>query len=286
MTPHANGQSGHSRYVPVLPAAAPAPQPQPGELLSPSQVNKYLQCPAAWYFRYLLGMPDPSTSSLAIGRAVDHGICHALRARALGQQLTAENVMDATDAAWADAAAETQFYVHESPEQLAGRCRTYVAIYLTQMPQVIPALIDGEPAVQVPVSGTIGGVAVHGYIDLVTESGTVVDLKTRRDKPGEIPPDHLVQIATYSQLCPHSRGTAAVHYIVKGRSATSTPKVVPFSTNITPADVQYVESIYPAVQEAMRDGLYLPNRNSRLCSHKLCSFAGACEREFGGRVPA
>ena len=38
-----------------------------GELLSPSQVNTFLSCPAKWYFRYGLGLREPPTDTLAPG---------------------------------------------------------------------------------------------------------------------------------------------------------------------------------------------------------------------------
>ncbi len=44
------------------------------------------------------------------------------------------------------------------------------------------------------------------------------------------------------------------------------------------------EKLYPLVAEAMREGIYLPNRSSNLCSYKHCAFAATCEAEFGGRV--
>jgi hypothetical protein len=40
-----------------------------GELLSPSQVNTFLSCPAKWYFRYALGLREPPTGALALGTA-------------------------------------------------------------------------------------------------------------------------------------------------------------------------------------------------------------------------
>jgi CRISPR/Cas system-associated exonuclease Cas4 (RecB family) len=40
-----------------------------GEVLSPSQVNTYLTCPAKWYFRYLIGLSEPATGALALGKA-------------------------------------------------------------------------------------------------------------------------------------------------------------------------------------------------------------------------
>ena len=38
------------------------------------------------------------------------------------------------------------------------------------------------------------------------------------------------------------------------------------------------------VQESMREGIYIPQRSSNLCSYKHCAFAATCEAEFGGRV--
>ena len=43
-----------------------------GELLSPSQANIYLACPAKWYFRYLVGLSEPTTGALTLGKAF-HG---------------------------------------------------------------------------------------------------------------------------------------------------------------------------------------------------------------------
>ena len=42
------------------------------QLLSPSQVNTYLTCPAKWYFRYLVGLSEPVTGAQALGKAF-HG---------------------------------------------------------------------------------------------------------------------------------------------------------------------------------------------------------------------
>jgi len=40
-----------------------------GEWLSPSQANTYLTCPAKWYFRYSIGLIEPATGALALGKA-------------------------------------------------------------------------------------------------------------------------------------------------------------------------------------------------------------------------
>ena len=66
--------------------------------------------------------------------------------------------------------------------------------------------------------------------------------------------------------------------------ATKSPQVVTQEYTVSPADLRITEKLYPLVLEAMRDGSYLPNRASNLCSYKHCAFAATCEAEFGGRV--
>jgi hypothetical protein len=58
--------------------------------------------------------------------------------------------------------------------------------------------------------------------------------------------------------------------------------VVTQEFTVSPADPKMTEKLYPLVREAMREGIYLPNRSSSLCSYRNCSFAAVCEAEFGG----
>ena len=41
------------------------------QILSPSQVGMFLNCAAAWMFRYLLDLPDKTDAKRALGKAVD-----------------------------------------------------------------------------------------------------------------------------------------------------------------------------------------------------------------------
>ena len=51
-------------------AAAPMRAAEPGEVLSPSQVRTFMECPARWAFKYRDRLPDPQTANLALGKAV------------------------------------------------------------------------------------------------------------------------------------------------------------------------------------------------------------------------
>jgi hypothetical protein len=49
------------------------------EVLSPSQVSLFLNCPAKWMFRYLLDLKDPGTAASALGKAFHETIAHNFR---------------------------------------------------------------------------------------------------------------------------------------------------------------------------------------------------------------
>jgi hypothetical protein len=63
-----------------------------GELLSPSQVNTYMTCPAKWYFRYLLGVSEPATGALALGKAF-----HGTLARNFRQKMSTGRDMESSE---------------------------------------------------------------------------------------------------------------------------------------------------------------------------------------------
>ncbi|MGC9951134.1 MAG: PD-(D/E)XK nuclease family protein [Bryobacteraceae bacterium] len=141
-------------------------------------------------------------------------------------------------------------------------------------PEIEPA------ALEFSAQGIIGGVAVRGFVDLLDTSGRIIDLKTAARKPTGVSADYAFQLATYAKLCPGANGKARVDTLV----ATKSPQVVTQEYTVSPADGKLIQKLYPLVREAMREGIYLPNRSNNLCGRKHCNFADACEDEFGGRV--
>lgn len=63
-----------------------------GEWLSPSQVTTYLTCPAKWYFRYFLGLTEPASGALALGKAV-----YGVLARNFRQKMSTGRDIDTDD---------------------------------------------------------------------------------------------------------------------------------------------------------------------------------------------
>ena len=261
----------------VIPAAQLqlAPLNDLGTVLSPSQVRTFRDCGAKWYYKYALGLPDPPNGSLVRGRVV-HQMAEAFfRAKLDGGSPDPDDLQAYFEDSWDHAAAEAAFGADEDVDLLKRQAAILTRKYLDEVaPEIEPA------ALELPVQGVIGGVAVRGFVDLLDTSGRVIDLKTAARKPMGVSADYAFQVATYRQLCPGASGKARVDTLV----ATKSPQVVTQEYTVSPADLKMTEKLYPLVREAMREGIYLPNRSSNLCSYKHCAFAAVCETEFGGRV--
>src|SRR5689334_4377219 len=76
----------------------------------------------------------------------------------------------------------------------------------------------------------------------------------------------------------HLQGWSRSDILVTG----STPQLITENWEVSAADVQWNDAMYPLAQEAMRRGYYLPNRNSIHCSRHHCPYWRRCEQDFGG----
>jgi putative RecB family exonuclease len=270
--------------APVALQAPPEPAPpvsQIADVLSPSQVRSYLDCSARWWYKYGLSLPDPKGSSLVRGIVVHRMVEIFLRAKASGAAPVADDLAGIFDDVWDETAEGARFQPDEEIAKIKSQAAQLTRMYLDEIaPEIEPAVIAGEPAIEMRVSGEIAGVKVRGIVDLLDTSGRICDLKTAARKPSGISSDYAFQIATYAEIAPQVTGEAQLVTLV----ATKTPQLITMPFHVSDADRQHVRTLYPRVQDAMRAGAVVPNRGSNLCSRKHCNFWEACEAEYGGRV--
>ena len=123
-----------------------------GESLSPSQVSTYMTCPAKWYFRYLIGLSEPTTRALALGKAF-----HGTLARNFRQKLTTRRDMEAEELhevfaeEWSTAITEADLRDDEDGDELAATGRILIAAYLAEaagplLPHAVEQTVQGEIA--------------------------------------------------------------------------------------------------------------------------------------------
>jgi len=248
-----------------------------GEVLSPSQVRCFMDCQVRWWFKYVLRCADPATGKMALGRAV-----HAALTQNFAQKVETQEDLPVTGVvalfrdAWAHEREQTEFRDDEDAAELGACGEVLVSKYMDEAAPLI------EPAaVEMRVEGTIGGIRVQGWIDLMDVNGRIIDLKTAARKPSGIESDYKFQIATYAQLTPGATGEARLDTLVK----TKTPALVMQNFRVTEQDVLGTTKLYPLAQQSMKSDRFMPNRLSLTCSRRNRSYWRHCEREWGGEVP-
>ena len=260
-----------------LPATGPlVVKTDPAPVLSPSQVRCFFDCPARWWFKYGLQLPERKNSSLALGLAVHQALEVNFREKIeTHEDLETTGVVIVFREAWMEQVPETEFTADESQGELRRLGERLVAKYMDEVaPKVEPA------AVELEVQGEISGVAVRGRVDVVDVEGRLIDFKTASRRPSSISPDYAFQLATYRQITPGASGAVRIDSLVK----TQTIHIVQQAYTVEEPDIRATQVLYPMAQKAMGSGMYCPNRQSLLCSQKYCSFWKHCEEEFGGRI--
>lgn len=256
--------------------AAQAASHELATLLSPSQVHTFTDCQAKWFFKYALRLPDPKNANLALGIAVHDALGLYFRAKMSGVEIEPAGVAREFEIAWQrQLESDTVLRDEDDPAEIRACGRVLTSRYAAEVaPSIEPA------AIEEPVEGVIAGVRVQGKVDIREKSGRLRDIKTSARKVSGVSGRHAFQLATYLQITPEAANVAVVDTMVK----TKTPSLIQISHRIDDQEIRQTQVLYPLVQEAMRSGLYVPNRASSLCSRNSCAFWRACEREFGGRV--
>lgn len=276
--PKVNGHAAlHQVEAPIVePSPAPEPQNELARVLSPSQVATFLDCSAKWFYKYALQLPEYKSSALGIGSAFHDAVMENFRQKVeTRQDLPEAGVRALFRSSWDAQKDDLVYGPKETPEDLREMGEVLVDEYMSKVaPRIEPAAVEQD------VSGEIGGVKVRGRLDIIDVEGRIIDAKTARSKPSGIMPNYRFQVATYAHLHGDCSGSVRIDTVTK----TKTVQVVEQSFSIQQSDLIQIERMYPLAQEAMRSGLYVPNRNSNLCSRKYCPFWSQCEADYGGIV--
>lgn len=241
--------------------------------LSPSAVTSYIDCAARWWYDEV-SAKQPPTSALALGKAVHAAIALDLEARKNGiGDPHEDDIRQEFAACWKRETAVAHFRSDEDPDQLAA---TGAEMSLLFSRQIAPSL--KVKAIETPVAGMIGTARTHGVIDIVTEDGELIDVKTASKKPTGISAAHSLQLTTYGMLGNSRR--ARLVTITKAK----VPTIVDQPFTLTPAHTQYASTMFSMVADAIGAGIHLPNRGSNICGRKYCAHWRKCQDEHGGHV--
>jgi putative RecB family exonuclease len=245
--------------------------------LSFSQVSQYLGCPLKYRFQYVDQIPRPwRAAAMAFGTSVHAAIEWFHRERMDGHSPEASKAIEVFEADWfAQNVEPLVFSEWEDSEVLREKGIALLAKYLTAMAESKPAVVESpfELDLYDPETGEDLGVRFHGFIDLVEEGDTLVDVKTAGRRPENGGLERHLQLSTY----------ALVFYLLHGKIPDlrldvllklKSPAIEQYRTTRSLPDLSWTSRLIERTARAIEQGHFFPNPSWR-CGE--CEYFAHCQ---------
>jgi len=254
--------------------------------LSYSMIRAYLDCPRAFYYRYVKRLPAMLDGRLVAGRVYHHGISYALKRRMAGEFVILDEVKDIMSDRWEAEVAEQVVYDEldepkveakeinwedDSPGRLKDVIIKLAGIYFQK---VLPTL---EPvAVEERLEGEVNGVRLVGYPDCVLNHNGVIDHKFAQKRMTQENADKDPQLSIYAILL-QKPIWGGFHQALDQKE----PNINIVLTERNQNDMEWTGKLVEQVWEAIQSGIFPPNPLTWKCGDK-CPYQIECRilREY------
>jgi len=252
--------------------------------ISPSSLKLYLSCSLKYYFKKVLGLPEPVSPALHLGKSVHAAIQAFWLAKWRGGDSDTETISQAFLTAFnALLEADEVVYAEGEKEKSLAKGDAVVRAYLESE----HAQVDERPVgVEVRLEEHLGPLPspLLGYIDLVRPGNVVVDFKTCASTPNAQLEafQHELQLVAYQLLVEASTGERVTARELVFLVKTKTPKVIVH--RIEPADSHAIERFW-SVAEAAVEGIYHERWTPQPGMHcAWCPYRRECSQWKGGAI--
>lgn len=256
-----------------------------------TKIEKFLQCPLAFKYRYIDKIPETSNGVVHAGRVVHDIIEYALKEWArTGSYPDWKTMDDRFLPTWdrkiqEEEAKETfvgwQWDPEDPPEKLKEECRPLVRLAREEaLPKIRPMIVENGPVVEYRVDlefkSDVGPFKTLGFIDLLDDTGVLSDWKTTKKVSGRAKKGWM-QAASYSFWVYPIIGEEVVKsqkiFLVRGDE----PHVEYAPTEVGPSHRAWFAKIAAEVWKSVHYGVYPARSEGWWCSPKFCSFFGPCQ---------
>lgn len=245
--------------------------------LSLSQINAYLGCPLKYRFQYVDQIPRPWRAAvMAFGTSVHAAIEWFHRERMDGRTPSVEASLEVFEADWfAQNVEPLVFSEWEDAEALRGKGVALLTKYLVVMAESKAKAVESPFELDLfdPETGEDLGVHFRGYIDLVEEGDTLVDVKTAGRMPENGGLERHLQLSTYAlvfyllhAVIPKLR----LDILLKLKS----PRIEQLSTSRSMPDLAWTARLIAQTARAIEQGHFFPNPSWR-CTE--CEYFANCQ---------
>lgn len=253
------------------------------EYLRTSAINEYLDCGAKFYFDQIEKVKVPNKWHLAFGSSIHHALYVNMKQKI---DTKIDLPTDAVQTAFAEKL-EEEFYevekkdfeaMEEKPGQIKDDGVKLLEIYQNNVaPSLVPLL--AEKTIKVNFKGQKYGLI--STIDQYDVYNVLTDYKTTSRGIKENHQPYIRQVGGFYPLLLEASGRkvdqAHIHWLVRGKELEVKVRKIEM-------DKQYAINTFKNVAKAVDAGVFMPNRDSFLCTKRFCKFWDSCEKKFGGSV--
>jgi putative RecB family exonuclease len=248
--------------------------------LRPTGVNTFLDCSAKYLFQEIEKVEVPNKYYLAFGTSIHRALetnysqkvetLHDLPAEEVKQAFSETLDSEFQNVDKLDLAEINTGAIKDGGIKLLDKYQKEVA------PRIVPVAV--EQRIKVKFKNYDFGLA--GTIDLYDIDNNVVDHKTTgKSITGVVPEGYKRQLSAYAILeeaTGRKVNGARIDFL---KAESQEIRHIP-----VPIDQEYFMNMFQTVGDAIKNGVFVPNRSSFLCSKRYCKFYAECEKKFGGTI--
>jgi hypothetical protein len=260
--------------------------------LSVSKIEKYLLCPLSFKYKYVDKIPETTSMVVHGGRVVHEVIEVALKQFSqTGKYPDWQTLDDMYEPAWErqrkeEEAKESfvawQFDDDDPPEKVKAECRPLVRLAREEaLPKIRPFLADNEPVIEYRVDlefkSDVGPFKTLGYIDLLDDTGLLIDWKTTKKVSGRARKGWM-QAASYSFWVYPMIGEEVVRsqkiFLVRDPGNIHIEYA---PTLVGPPHRAWFARLAAEVWKSVYYGVYPAKNEGWQCHPKFCPYHGPCQ---------
>lgn len=260
--------------------------------LSYSSITLFLDCPEAWYRKYIAKEPTFSTPNLVFGSAFHGTIEHMVQDKNVNPlSVYPDHLLFYKKSLWQqqwekamDGGQEIQWGL-DTPEQHFNEGVRLLSNngILDSIKSIKPAIDNDGPKIERKVELKVPGVPIPiiGYIDCILDNGMPADFKTSKaswsDAKASDSLQSLFYLAALNQSGDNSHNWAFTHFVfVK----TKEPKFQRLEHHHKPSELFFLFEIISRVWKAIENQSFMINPTGWRCSPTYCDFYTKCRGRY------
>lgn len=250
-----------------------------------SQLVTYLECPLCYYFQYELSIPWKSTPSAVAFGDVCHQVIETINTSLMeGNPITTHDAIDLFSHSWTSKveAENIEFKYADESADLLVKGRELVGLYYESFKTCIPIAVELEfrlPILDISTPLFIESHDVVGKIDAISNSGTIIEIKTAGRTPAQVDIDTNMQITLYSWAYRFLYGVPEDKIVVVNLIKTKEPQVLVLNTSRNEIMYTKLFHLIDRVLKSIQQGLWYPNPMN-VWGCKSCAYVTECEEQW------